>query len=102
MLSSRTALRLHAFCENLAVAALSADSAVSTLRVLVDGEVVVSEWEGTPGATELQEIPGVEGSEGAAFTIQGIMEPGEYLAISEVSQSVSQGWSSTCATAVHL
>lgn len=69
------------------VTALSAESEVSTLRVLVDGEVVVSEWEGTPGATELQEIPGVEGSIGAAFTIQGIMEPGEYLAISEVSQS---------------
>ena len=54
--------------------------------MLVDGEAVVSEFEGTPGATELQEIPGLDGSIGAAFTIQGIMEPGEYLAISEVSR----------------
>eukprot|EP00904_Undaria_pinnatifida_P008260 jgi/Undpi1/4564/HiC_scaffold_18.g07918.m1 len=64
--------------------ALSADSGTSKLQLLMDGEVVVSEWEGTPGSTKLQEVPGVEGVEGSVLVIQGIMEPGDYLAISEV------------------
>ena len=65
--------------------ALSADSGTSKLQLLMDGEVVVSEWEGTPGSTKLQEVPGVEGVEGSVLVIQGIMEPGDYLAISEVT-----------------
>lgn len=48
------------------------------------GETAVEEWEATPGSTELQEIPGLEGLEGDDIGIIGVMEEGEYFAILEV------------------
>lgn len=50
----------------------------------MDSETVVEAWGATPGSTELQEIPGVEGLEGHLFRINGVMEAGEYFAILEV------------------
>lgn len=52
--------------------------------MLVDGEVVVEEWDAAPGQSELQEIPGVEGLVGSLIEIDGIVEIGEYFAILEV------------------
>ena len=54
-----------------------------TVQVLVDGAVVVDEWEGSAGE-EMQAIPGVEGAEGSYVTVQGVLEVGEYLGILEV------------------
>ncbi|CAN0345395.1 unnamed protein product, partial [Ascophyllum nodosum] len=53
------------------------------IQVLVDGDVVVDEWEGSAGE-EMQAIPGVEGAEGSYVTVQGVLQVGEYLGILEV------------------
>lgn len=63
--------------------ALHPDS-IRTLTVSVERQTVVEAWEATPGTTELQEIPGLEGLEGNYFEINGVMEAGEYFAILEV------------------
>lgn len=72
---------MHTFCFPLCIA-FHPDS-TRTVRVLVDGESVVDEWEGVAGE-ELQEIPGVEGAVGSDLTIEGVLEVGEYLGILEV------------------
>lgn len=68
---------------NLLAAAVHPDS-MSTFSVEVDGDVILEEWEATPGSTELQEIPGLEGLECSNLDILGVMEAGEYLGIVEV------------------
>lgn len=50
----------------------------------MERQTVVEAWGATPGSTELQEIPGLEGLEGSIFHINGVMEAGEYFAILEV------------------
>ena len=57
-----------------------------TVRVLVDGEDVVDEWEGAAGE-EPQAIPGVEGAVGSGLIIEGVLEVGEYLGILEVRKT---------------
>lgn len=52
--------------------------------MLVDGFVVVDEWEATPGSATLEEIPGLEGLTGHTVTVQGIMGVDDYLSIVEV------------------
>lgn len=69
--------------KRLSFLALHPDS-VSKLTVLIDGEVVVEEWDAAPGQSELQEIPGVEGLVGSLIEIDGVVEIGEYVAILEV------------------
>lgn len=68
---------------NLSLAALHPDS-INKLMVAVDGQTVVEEWTATPGSTELQKIPGLEGRDGSELEITGVMEEGEYFAILEV------------------
>lgn len=65
------------------MAALHPDS-IPKLTVAVNGRTRVEEWEATPGSTELQEIPGLEGRRGWEIEITGSMREGEYFAILEV------------------
>ena len=58
----------------------------------VNGETAVEEWEAAPGATELQEIPGLEGLRGSDVKIIGVMEEGEYFAILEVGAKPQFQW----------
>ena len=63
--------------------------------MLVDGDIVVDEWEGSAGE-KMQAIPGVEGSEGSYVTVQGLLEVGEYLGILEVCGNLRRyGWLAT-------
>ncbi|CAN0223077.1 unnamed protein product, partial [Pylaiella littoralis] len=58
-------------------------NSVSKLRVLVNNQVVVEEWDVVAGSTDLQEIPGLEGLEAWSIEIEGVMDAGEYFAILE-------------------
>ncbi|CAM9220801.1 unnamed protein product [Pylaiella littoralis] len=62
--------------------ALHPDS-VTKVRVLVDNQVAVEEWDAVTGSTDLQEIPGLEGLEAGTIALEGVMGIGEYFAILE-------------------
>lgn len=63
-------------------AAFTANSK-TTLKVLVDGAVVVGSWTGTEGSTGLQQIPGLAGSASEDIEMRAVMEEGDYMAITE-------------------
>ncbi len=52
----------------------------------MDHEVIMEEWDAVAGPSEMQDIPGLEGLEGASLGIYGAMDVGEYLAILEVRE----------------
>ena len=43
----------------------------------------MEEWDAVGGSSEMQEIPGLEGTEGRSITIEGVMDIGDYFAILE-------------------
>lgn len=83
---------------NACLTALHPDSA-SKIRVYVDSDLVVDEWEGTPGSGEMEEIPGLEGLTGARLEIQGVIGTGDYFAILEVIDLV---WLSSVGVATKM
>lgn len=61
---------------------------INRLRVLVDHTEIVAEWQtDVLKEGELQDIPGLEGITGEYIRFEGLMDPGEYLGILEVSPS---------------
>lgn len=67
-----------------AVAAAFAADSKTSLKVLLDDEVVVESWTGEEGSTALQEIVGLEGYSVQELTFEAIMDEGEWIAITEV------------------
>lgn len=63
---------------------------IQRLQISVDGVPVVPEWQADVlREGELQEIPGLEGFGASRIQLEGLMEPGEYLGILEVSVSAN-------------
>lgn len=57
---------------------------MTEIQVVLDGKALPP-WTGTPGSLELQEVPGVEGVTVSFVNIYGILEPGDFFGVLEVS-----------------
>lgn len=56
---------------------------MTEVQVALD-DTVLSPWTGTPGSSEMQEVPGVEGVTVSSLAIYGILEPGDFFGVLEV------------------
>ena len=63
---------------------------MTEIQVVLDGRALPP-WTATPGSSELQEIPGVEGATVSFVTIYGILEPGDFFGVLEVSGGQCHG-----------
>ena len=65
--------------------ALHTDSVTEFNIYVDDDDVVFGQWQATAGTTEMQEISTLRGVETSWFRIEGVMDPGDYLGILEVT-----------------
>lgn len=59
-------------------------NSVRKIRVYLDNDLVVDEWEATAGSGEMEDIPGLEALTGNELKIYGAIGIAEYFAILEV------------------